>query len=222
MEVINHKEKLDYYLDLYNLREVIKPQFIPYLNLYKYKKGETILQMDDEFNYFYFLVEGKLLVHLSTEEGREMFLDFCTPLDLLGDLEYVTKKSTWNNVEAIRTSYLIAIPREILDKNAKDNINFYKMLTEFLGDKMGKNMKRYTNMILYPLKDRIASYLYEICGDSNEMILLKQGELALSFGISDRHLRRVLADMEEEGILTKSRNKIEIKDLTKLKTYVIK
>ena len=221
MERINDKKRIEIYMDRFDLRGVIKKKYIERMELHKYRRGDIIYHMKDEFRYLYFLVEGKVLVHLHTADGKEMHLDFGEPLDLLGDLEYISSSGIYSNVEAIKDSYLLAMPRDVVDDNAKDNCKFYEMISKFLGQKLRKTSKKYTEMILYPLKNRIATYIYELAGDEALIEGFRQGEVALSYGISDRHLRRILGELEEEGIIAKKRGVIEVLNRSLLKEYCI-
>jgi len=222
MEKINDSKRIGKYIEEFNLRGVIKERYLSRIELHKYRRGDIIYYMEDDFEYFYFLVEGKVLVHLHTMDGKEMHLDFCEPLDLFGDLEYISSSGIYSNVEAIRDSYLLAMPRDVVEKNARDNYKFYELISKFLGEKLVKTSKKYTDMILYPLKNRIATYLYDLAGDDDFIEGFRQGEVALSYGISDRHLRRVLGELEEEGVIRRDRGRIEVRDRELLKKYCIK
>jgi len=222
MEKINNNKRIESYIDEFNLRGVIKERYLDRIELHKYQKGDIIYYMEDEFKYLYFLVEGRVLIHLHTVEGKEMHLDFGEPLDLFGDVEYISSSGIYSNVEAIKDSYLLAMPRDIVKKNAKENFKFYEMISKFLGKKLVNTSKKYTDMILYPLKNRIATYLYDLAGDDDLIEGFRQGEVALSYGISDRHLRRVLGELEEEGVIRKNRGRIEVADRKLLKKYCIK
>ena len=222
MEKINDSKRIGEYIEEFNLRGVIKERYLSRIELHKYRRGDIIYYMEDDFEYFYFLVEGKVLVHLHTMDGKEMHLDFCEPLDLFGDLEYISSSGIYSNVEAIRDSYLLAMPRDVVEKNARDNYKFYELISKFLGEKLVKTSKKYTDMILYPLKNRIATYLYDLAGDDDFIEGFRQGEVALSYGISDRHLRRVLGELEEEGVIRRDRGRIEVRDRELLKKYCIK
>jgi len=221
MEKLNQRKLIDSYIKKYRLNGVIKDEFLERIELHKYKKGEIIYYMEEEFRHLYFLVEGRILVHLNTFDGKEMYLDFGEPLEILGDIEFISSSGVYSNVEAIKDSYLLALPRELLKENARNNSEFYEVIAKFLGNKLVKTSKKYTEMILYPLKDRIATYLYMIGEDEGMIEGFKQEDLALSYGISDRHLRRILGELEEEGIIKRMRGRIEIVDVELLKKYCI-
>lgn len=213
---INTKQ-IKKYIEKYSLTGVIRDEFISEIEIHEYKKGEMIYQMKDELKYLYFLVEGKVLIHLQTEDGKEMHLDFGEPLDLMGDLEFINSSGIYSNVEAIKDTLLLAMPRDIVDENAKDNSKFYEMISKFLGKKLILTSKKYTQMILYPLKNRIASYIYDLSAGDDLIEGFRQMEVALSYGISDRHLRRVLNELEDEMMIEKNRDKIKILDRKRLK-----
>lgn len=217
MDKKSDRKKIERYIDRYSLRGVIKDEFIPKIELHKYKKGEMIYHMKDELEYLYFLVEGKVLIHIQTAGGKEMHLDFGTPLDLMGDLEFISSSMVYSNVEAIKDTCLLAMPKSVVEENARENHKFYQMLSEFLGKKLVLTSKKYTEMILYPLKNRIASYIYDLSAGEEIIEGFRQTEVALSYGITDRHLRRVMAELEAEGIIQKNRGRIKITDKKALK-----
>ena len=169
MERINERKKIIHYMEHFGLMEVVKEKYIERMELHRYHRGEMIYYMKDELNYLYFLVEGKVLIHLQTMDGKEMHLDFGEPLELLGDVEYISSSGIYSNVEAIKESYLLAMPMEVVDDNARDNSKFYEMTSKFLAQKLRKTSKKFTEMILYPLKNRIATYLYELAGTENRI-----------------------------------------------------
>lgn len=221
MNIINNKNKIKGYLRTFDLEGIIQDNHIDKIELHKYKKREIIYYMKDELKYLYFLVEGTILVHLQTLDGKEMYLDFGKPLDILGDLEYISSSGIYSNVEAITDCFLLAMPKEVVDKNAKENWKFYEIISKFLAHKLKKTSKKYTEMILYPLKNRLATYLYELSTEDLFIEVFRQEEVALSYGISDRHLRRILGELEEEGIINKNRKSITIIDRKLLKKYLI-
>jgi CRP-like cAMP-binding protein len=221
MEIINNKSKIKEYIKKFDLDGVIRDTYFNKIELHKYKRRDIIYYMKDDLKYLYFLVEGKIIVHLQTIDGKEMYLDFGKPLEILGDVEYISSSGIYSNVEAITDCYLLALPMEVVDKNAKENWKFYEIISKFLANKLTKTSKKYTEMILYPLKNRLATYLYEI---STEEVLInpfRQEEVALSYGISDRHLRRILLELEEEGIIEKNRKSINVIDRKLLEKYII-
>lgn len=221
MEKIKDIKRIERYIKKFDLKGVIKDDLVNRIELHRYRRGEIILHMEDEFKYLYFLVEGRVLIHLNTFEGKEMHLDFGDPLELLGDIEFVTSSGIYSNVEAVRESSLLALPKEYLVENARENHRFYELISECLGKKLMKTSKKHTEMILYPLKERIATYLHILAEEDDIIRSFRRSEVALSYGISERHLRRVLSELEDEGIISKRRGSIEIVDRDKLKKYVI-
>lgn len=214
-------KKMKKYIDRYSLRGIIKDEFIEKIELHEYKKGEMIYYMKDEFEYLYFLVEGKVLIHIQTEDGKEMHLDFGEPLDLMGDLEFINSSGVYSNVEAIKDTLLLAMPRDIVDENARDNSKFYEMIANFLGKKLVLTTKKYTEMIFYPLKNRLATYLYNLSAGDDLIEEFRQSEVALSYGITDRHLRRVLSELEDEKVILRNRSEIKILNKDLLKKYCV-
>ena len=113
------------------------------------------------------------------------------------------------------------MPRGIVDKNAKDNSKFYEMIANFLGKKLLFTTKKYTEMIFYPLKNRLATYLYNLSAGDDLIEEFRQSDVALSYGITDRHLRRVLSELEDEKVILRNRSEIKILNKDLLKKYCV-
>ncbi len=221
MKKMNDRKKIIEYIEKCKMYGVIKDKFIDDLVLHCYSKGEIIWNMSDDYKYLYFLVEGRILVHLNSYSGKEMYLDFGDPIEVLGYIEFINSSCVFSNVTAVNKCFLIGLPREIIGENAHKNPEFYELVSKYLGDTLIKTSKKYTSNILYSIKERIATYIDSLSWNEDE-INLPRKKTALSLGVSERHLRRVLNDLVVEGAIEKEGRKIFIKDRKKLKEYGIK
>jgi AraC-like DNA-binding protein len=75
--------------------------------------------------------------------------------------------------------------------------------------------------MLYPLENRIATYIYNSLDENNEIQKLNIAELSSSLGKSTRQIRRIFKKFIEENIIEKDFMHVKVKDIKKLKKLVI-
>jgi CRP-like cAMP-binding protein len=59
--------------------------------------------------YLYVLVKGKIKIYTSSAEGKTLILSFKTPLEVIGDLEYVQGIDFINTVEAVSSVIMVGV-----------------------------------------------------------------------------------------------------------------
>ncbi|WP_432664396.1 cyclic nucleotide-binding domain-containing protein [Wukongibacter baidiensis] len=217
MEKVGRIEVLKKYIDKYSLSNIFDDHSIEEIELHRYEADEMILIENSERNYFYILVEGRARVSPSSEEGKFVLLDYLQPIDILGDIEYIFNDKYYHNVKALVKTTLIAIPIKTLESYLSNNIYFYKFICERMACKIRSTSIKYSRALLYPLKSRLAKYFYDLADGTNGAIKVKFKQTAEYFGISPRHLRRIVVELEETGIIKRSNGKIIVLDSERLK-----
>lgn len=127
MKVMNDREELESYLHTYQIESVFNEELMPYLSLYSYEQGELICSQGEPSEYLYVLVKGKVKIYTTSVEGRTLILSFKTPLEIIGDIEYVQDTSMINTVEAVSSVCMIAVHHRWLKKYGSD----YSPLLQF-------------------------------------------------------------------------------------------
>lgn len=222
MEAIKSEVKIESYINKYLLNEFINHSYIKYVQLHIFKPQELIVVEEEYPEYLYILLEGEARVSPSSEDGRLALLDYIKPMDLLGDIEYFFSESNYHSVVALTECIFLAIPQESVRIYFKDNLEFYKFLCKNMAQKVRSTSIRYSRALLYPIKNRLAKYIYDLAIFRNtpEAVTIKFSQTAEYLGISPRHFRRILSEFEEEGILMREGTKIHIHDPEKLRSYV--
>ena len=123
MKIIKDQAILQTYLEKHKILDNFTSDLSRYFQLFYYKVSEKITELDNYLDYFYFLVDGKLRIIMEEENGKQILLRFYTPLNIIGDLEFIENYQVKTTVEVIFPSYLIAIDLKILSglmiKNAR-------------------------------------------------------------------------------------------------------
>lgn len=223
MRRINNLNMLLSYMEKYNLNSIFEKDMIQYMELFSFSKGELVCSKSSEMNYMYFLVKGKLKVYTLHDNGKSVLLRFNKPLNILGDMEFLTDFKIQCNVESVNESILIGIKTNDLLNHAFNDSKFLRFIIKNLSQKLYAVSNSASINLLYPLESRLASYLLSISFDENnstnisEIKTSKFTDLATLLGTSYRHLYRIINDFISKGIIEKKGSIIVIKDIDKLK-----
>jgi len=148
------------------------------------------------------MVDGKIKISYFFENGKSMFLKFYKDFITIGDLELLKSEPVRCNVEAIESTYLIAIPSTILRKKYINNLNFLHHLVQSLSEKLDATINNSSYNYVYPLINRLSSYLVENITEKNYVVLDSSfKEIAQFLGTTYRHLNRVFKELTSKCII---------------------
>ncbi|SFE79539.1 cAMP-binding domain of CRP or a regulatory subunit of cAMP-dependent protein kinases [Bacillus sp. OV194] len=218
MKEINDRELLELYLSDHQIESIFHSQLMPYLKLYHFKPGELICSQGEPAQYLYVLVKGKVKVYTTSPEGKTLILSFKTPLEVIGDIEYVRGTDTVNTVEAVSPVTMIGIHHRWLKKYACDDSAFLNFLLKIITEKFYVKSNSLRFNLLYPVEVRLASYLLSVSFDESDSLLTGQHstrslkDAANLIGTSYRHLNRVIQQFCSEGLVERNSGGILVKD----------
>lgn len=218
MKIVEDKRRREIYINKYKIKEILPEDLLEYLELVKFESGENILQAEEKLERFYFFVEGKLKVYTFQENGRSLLLSFYTKFDTIGEVELFKDLKVTNPVDAITDSYLLSLPIEMLRKKAFDYPPFLRYIIRSIIDKLNDLSTQSSFNLLYPLKNRLASFLW-MHNTGKKEIILKDSfkEIAEYLGTTYRHLHRALKELEDDGLIRRNRRIINIQNVEQLK-----
>ena len=218
MRRILDNNRLNYYIEKHNIQNIFDKDILKYSQLHFYEKEESILEAESELKYYYLLVDGKIKVFYPFENGKSMLLKFYKDFNTIGDLELLKDIPILCNVDVVQDTYLIAIPAEILRKKYLDNTKFLHHLVGSLSEKLYATINNSSYNFVYPLVNRLSSYLVEHITDKNYMVLNSSYlEIAQFLGTTYRHLNRTFKEIEAKLIIKCEGKKIYILDEDRLR-----
>ncbi|MGG7177359.1 Crp/Fnr family transcriptional regulator [Clostridium paraputrificum] len=209
---------LAYYIKKYNIDNIFDEEILKYAQIHFFEKDEYILEAEEKLEYYYLFVDGKIKVFYPFENGKSMLLKFYSEFNTIGDIELFKDVPILCNIDAVEDTYLIAIPSDILRKNYFDNTRFLHHLVESLSDKLSATINNSSYNFVYPLINRLSSYLVGHLTDKNYIILNSSYlEIAQFLGATYRHLNRTIKDLEGKLIIRCEGKIIYILDIKGLK-----
>jgi len=226
MRIISDRERLSSYIIKYDLGRIFDEAILKEAQLRFYKAEEFILEAETELEYYYLLVDGKVKVYYPFENGKSMFLKFYQAFNTLGDMELLKNIPILCSVEALEDAYLIAVPSAVLRREYLKNVKFLYHLVESLSEKLYATINNSSYNYIYPLVNRLSSYLIERTTGCGYIVLDSTfEEIAQFLGTTYRHLNRTFNELESESIIKCENKTVFILDEARLRelaknTYV--
>lgn len=218
MKRILNKELLNNYIAKHDIENKFDKELVNIMELHFYEKDECIYNVDAIEEYYYLLVDGKIKISYIFENGKSMLLKFYKPFNTIGDLELLKNQPIACHIEAAQDTYLIAIPSNIIRSTYLNNPKFLRHLVESLGEKLYATINNSSYNFVYPLINRLSSYLVEHLTDKDYIVLNASFlEIAQFLGTTYRHLNRTLKELEEKSIIKCKDKTIYILDKDKLR-----
>lgn len=216
MKKVRDSEKLNYYISKYGINEIFTKNMRMYMELIIFNKNEHICKAGEKLDYLFFFVEGKAKVYTLLSNGKSLLLCFNKPFKVIGDVEFIEYKLADSNVQVIEDTYCVAIPLKDIRMHVLDDPKFLRFICDSLGNKLTRLSKYSSINLLYPLENRLSSYILAISSSThnksrNNIIfdgnLIEMSEL---LGTSYRHLLRTLNKLCNQGAIKKSNDYYEI------------
>jgi CRP-like cAMP-binding protein len=213
MKIIKNVELLNIYINEFKINKILPTEALKKAVLYHFDKGDYICIYGEKILNFYFLVKGNAKVYVLLENGKSFLLKFYEPFSNFGDLEILEKSHYQTNVEALNDTFCIGIPTDIINKYCINDATFLRYLCLNLSDKLNNLSNISSINILYPLENRLASYLSHIsAGEKIFSLTSSFSDIADLLGTSYRHLSRTLKGLNEKKIIISNKKIVEILD----------
>lgn len=218
MKKISDNNLLNHYIVKHNIENILDKDILRHAQLHFYEKEEYILEAESNLEYYYLLVDGKIKISYLFENGKSMLLKFYKDFNTIGDLELLKNIPILCNIDAVEDSYLIALPSDILRKKYLNNIKFLHHLIDSLSEKLYATINNSSYNFVYPLINRLSSYLVEHITDKNYIVLNSSFlEIAQFLGTTYRHLNRTFKELESKSIIKCEDKTIYILDEDRLR-----
>ncbi|TKH45645.1 cyclic nucleotide-binding domain-containing protein [Paenibacillus sp. FSL R10-2782] len=218
MKEIQDQEQLKHFLQLHQLESILHEPLRPYLSLHRLEQGEKLCSQGDSIEHLYILVQGKVKIYTSSTEGKTLVLCFKTPIEIIGDVEYIRNSNVINTVEAVSPIYVIGIHHHWMNKYGRDYAPMLQFLLDIVTRKFCMDSDFSSFNLMYPVEVRLASYLLSVSFDEGDASFHEElrasslVDVANLIGTSYRHLNRVIRKMSADGLVERARGYIVIRD----------
>ncbi|WP_309119693.1 Crp/Fnr family transcriptional regulator [Paenibacillus sp.] len=220
---IEHREAVDAYIQFHRLERVLPDRLRSHAAVYVFAQGENICVQGEPASTLYVLVKGKIKVFHNSPEGKTLVLSFRTPLEVIGDLEYIGGDAIHNYVEAVTEASMIGISYRALRESGEDHAPLLRFLLEMMVKKLNYRTNHSSLNLMYPVEARFSNYLLSVCCDETDarfrgrLPVANVQDTANLLGTSYRHLNRVIRKLCDEGLIERNKSYIQVLEPERLK-----
>lgn len=181
--------------------------------LKKYRAGDIIVDMDSYIKNIPVVISGSIKVIRTEEDGREILLYYLTPgesciVSILAGMKNETSK-----IKAVveEDAEIMLIPAG----KAKDWVKKYPEWTDFIFNLYQKRFEELLDIVNSVAFQKVDTRLLQLIRQKTHLYQSKEisvthQQLADELGITREATSRVLKQMEKDGLLQLSRNKIRL------------
>lgn len=220
MVEIKDKRLKKYYIEKFKINEIFSENGYPKMRLVQFKKNEFIYRDGEKVEMIFFFVSGKAKVYITLKNGKSLLIGFYDRFKILGDLELTTGNPASTNVQVLEDSFCIGIAFSEIQNKFMDDPVFLRYICNSLSEKLRQSSNNSTINLLYPLEDRLASYIMLAAKQTMGFMEFNGNLMEVSelLGTIYRHLLRTLDKLCKEKILEKRKGSFFILDEDKLRS----
>lgn len=211
---LENKNKLNYFIQKYHLNDFFTEDIKEHLELHFFKKGTHICDKGEKLDYFYFFVSGRAKVYISTPNGKSLLIRFYSPLQIIGDVEITCEEQADCNIQAIEDCICVGIPLNIVREISSYDPKFLRYICQHLSYKLTSTSASTSLNVLYPLENRLASYLLALypndLNPEDKVVTDNFTQLAELLGADYRHFLRIVDKLCCKEIIKKEKRSLVI------------
>ena len=221
MKKISPSTRLKEIITDYQLNRIFPGDCLSQLDLVLYQAGDYICRQGSEQDVIPYFLKGQLKIVHSLENGIDTILEIQEKPGLLGEIELLLDRVCITSVIADQDSLVVQLPAQHFKKRLLLDPTFLRSTAKTLAEKLHQINYLAPANFHYSVKERLATHFLEH-GDENGTLKPKMNQLALRFGISYRHLSRVIKQMIDEGLVQREGRVYTILDRKRMGDLSIK
>lgn len=177
------------------------------------KAGERLIRTGDYVKFMPLVTEGAIKVLREDEDGAEVFLYFLYPGQTCAmtlSCCSVNKPSEITAVAEFDTSF-IAIPVDVMDSWFRKHRNWQNFVLNTYNNRFNELLNTVDGIAFQQLDDRLTKYLADKAElKGTRIIETTHQQIALDLNSSREVISRLLKQLERQGDIKLSRNRIEL------------
>ena len=193
-----------------------------------YQKGEVIFHQEDPADRMHIIVEGRIRISITSDDGREKDLAVLQRGDCFGEMALLDGSNRSATATAVDPTQTLALYREDFMEFLKEHPEVVAQTTSLLTSRLRSVNQMLGDLAFLDVPTRMAKQLLELAqayGDETGQdgpieVPLGQDELARLVGASRETISRALNSYRRLGIVSTSRRRITITDREALERMV--
>lgn len=201
-----------------NLSGIYTNEVLNYSTYLRFRNKSQIIHSHDPIDALFFILAGKVFVTSYSLNGDKVIIDTMEAGEFFGDIElYRARATSLHNIVSTPNTIILKIPAKIVITQLNVHIPFLNFMCVKLTEKLTNTSSNYSKSLLLPAKNKLARYIteqFELTRHSDIPFSVKR--VSETLGISDRHLRRLIRELEESELTFKTHSCLKIINLKKL------
>jgi len=189
-----------------------------------FPRNSAIYLPSDAADGAFLLAQGRVRICSATPDGKQAILAFVEPGELFGELALVQRGEREERAEAAADSTVVLLPGDALRHLMETSAEISLGVTKLIGLRRMRVERRLRSLLFRSNRDRLAHLLLELVEQygrtSNEGVLLdiklSHQDLSSIIGATRETVTSLLGQMQLDGLLKVSRQKIIVRDLCRL------
>jgi CRP/FNR family cyclic AMP-dependent transcriptional regulator len=213
----------------FHLSDALTPQELEDLRRYirsvEYHAGEVVYFPGDPSDAIYTLHRGRVRLAYIDESGRRLTLAIMTPGQLFGEMALAGEQKRRWIAETLEDSILCIVHKQDFLRLTQSNPKLTLRITSLLGERLVQIENKLEDLLFKGVHARLARTLLRLAEQYGEQeadgvrirFRLTHEELAHLIGSTRETTSLTLGELERQGLLSKQRGVILLKDLERLK-----
>ena len=197
-----------------------------------YQRGEVIFHQDDPADRMHIIIEGRVKISITSEDGREKDIALFQPGDCFGEMALLDGSNRSATATAMEPSDTMVLFREDFLGFLSENPELTSDVTSLLTKRLRNVNQMLGDVVFLDVPTRVAKQLLALAedyvsdGDDDGalrgiiVVPIGQEELARLVGTSRETVSRALQSYRRLGMVTTSHRRITITDLIGLERMV--
>jgi len=187
-----------------------------------YGAGEVVFQEGDPADSFFLVLRGRLLVTMTSPDGRELTFAIIGEDEVIGELALLSGDAHRGaTVRALEPTDTLAIHRRDFDHLRQRHRAFSELLIDILALRVQGLSAQLEEALYLPVQTRILRRLVELArsygqGDGPAVIPLTQEDIAGLAGTARATVNRILRAERSRGTVSLEKRRITVLDLDAL------
>lgn len=175
----------------------------------RYPKDTVVFFENEEGDFFFMIVEGRIKVTILGDDGREVILSILGTGDFFGEMALLDNEPRSATAIAVEDSELVSLHRHDFQSVLADNRSIMSALIKILAARIRKANHQISTLALLDVYGRVARVIVDMARDEGRR--LKDGriafrrathqEIANRIGTTRETVTRMLKDLERQGML---------------------
>ncbi len=175
----------------------------------RYPKDTVVFFENEEGDFFFTILEGRIKVTILGDDGREVILSVLGPGDFFGEMALLDNEPRSATAIAVEESELLSLHRTDFQSVLNDNRSITSALIRVLSARLRRANHQISTLALLDVYGRVARVIVDMAREEGKR--LRDGriafrrathqEIANRIGTTRETVTRMLKDLERQGLI---------------------